>query len=223
MKILVVEDEKMIAQALRKGLEQERYVVDVANFGDEGLDLALAENYDLVILDVMLPQLDGFTVCQRLREAGKMMPVLMLTAKSQLHDKVTGLEYGADDYLTKPFAFEELLARIKALLRRPPQIKSEKLVVGSLTLEPTTFTVTREQQEINLSSKEFALLAFLMRHAGQIVTKEMLINQVWNYDADVLPNTVEVTLRHVRQKVDQAFPQLPALIHTVRGYGYKLS
>lgn len=222
MKILVVEDEKMIAQALKKGLEQEKYVVDLALTGTEGYDLAESENYDLLILDLMLPGLDGLTLCARLREEGKTTPVLMLTAKGQLSDKVTGLDSGADDYLTKPFAFEELLARVRALLRRPAQLESRVLQVGDLTLDAQTFEVTRAGQPVKLSNKEFALLAFLMRHAGQIVTKEVLISQVWDYESEVLPNTVEVTIRHLRQKLDLAFPDLPPIIKTVRGYGYRL-
>lgn len=222
MKILVVEDERMIANALKKGLEQEKFVVDLALTGTEGYDLADSEEYDLIILDVMLPGVDGFVICQRLREEGNSVPILMLTAKSQIPDKVHGLEFGADDYLTKPFAFEELIARVRALLRRPKEFQSENLKVGDLILEPHTFEVTRSRKKVALSSKEFALLAFLMRHVGQIVSKDMLISQVWDYESDVLPNTVEVTIRHLRQKIDQAFPDLPALIKTVRGYGYKL-
>lgn len=212
----------MIAQALKKGLEQEKYVVDLALTGTEGYDLAESENYDLLILDLMLPGLDGLTLCARLREEGKTTPVLMLTAKGQLSDKVTGLDSGADDYLTKPFAFEELLARVRALLRRPAQLESRVLQVGDLTLDAQTFEVTRAGQPVKLSNKEFALLAFLMRHAGQIVTKEVLISQVWDYESEVLPNTVEVTIRHLRQKLDLAFPDLPPIIKTVRGYGYRL-
>ena len=222
MKLLVVEDEKMIANSLKKGLEQESFVVDVALTGDEGYDLADSEQYDVIILDVMLPGMDGFTICQRLREAGNATPVLMLTAKSQVSDKVHGLGYGADDYLAKPFAFEELLARIRALLRRPKEMTAEVLVVGDITLNPQTFEVMRANKSVSLSSKEFALLSYLVRHAGQIVTKERLISQVWSYDSEVLPNTVEVTIRHLRQKIDQAFPDLPARIETVRGYGYRL-
>lgn len=222
MKILVVEDEKMIAKALKKGLEQEKFVVDLAFTGTDGYDLAESEEYDLIVLDVMLPGLDGFVICQRLREEGNSVPILMLTAKSQIPDKVHGLEFGADDYLTKPFAFEELVARIRALLRRPKGFQTETLQVRDLLLEPHTFEVSRTGKKISLSSKEFSLLSFLMRHVGQIVSKDMLISQVWDYESDVLPNTVEVTIRHLRQKIDQAFPDLPPLIKTVRGYGYKI-
>ncbi len=222
MKLLVVEDEVIIAKALKKGLEQEKYIVDVAHTGTEGFDLALSENYDAVILDILLPEMDGITVCKKLRSEKKMMPILLLTARDQIGDKVKGLDIGADDYLTKPFAFEELVARIKALLRRPALLSEEVLISGDLRLNTQTFAVDRARQTIPLSHKEFSLLEFMLRHPGQVITKDLLIAQVWDYDSDILPNTVEVTIRNLRKKIDIAFPNLKPLITTMRGYGYKL-
>jgi len=222
MKLLVVEDEVIIAKALKKGLEQEKYIVDVAHTGTEGFDLALSENYDAVILDILLPEMDGITVCKKLRSEKKMMPILLLTARDQIGDKVKGLDIGADDYLTKPFAFEELVARIKALLRRPALLSEEVLISGDLRLNTQTFAVDRARQTIPLSHKEFSLLEFMLRHPGQVITKDLLIAQVWDYDSDILPNTVEVTIRNLRKKIDIAFPNLKPLITTRRGYGYKL-
>jgi len=217
MRILVVEDEHRIATTLKKGLEQERYAVDLAFSGNEGYDLASSEEYDLIILDLMLPGLDGLTVCKNLRREKKQTPILMLTAKSQTEDKITGLDAGADDYLTKPFAFAELLARVRALSRRPKQGVTEKLEVGALCLNSQTFEVKRGDQRVMLSSREFSILEYLMRNANVIVSKEQIINHVWDYDADILPNTVEVNIRNLRQKLGK-----PELIQTVRGFGYKI-
>lgn len=222
MRILIVEDEQRIAQTLKKGLEQEKFAVDVVYSGTEGYDLAATEEFDVIVLDLMLPGMSGLEVCQKLRSTNIHTPILMLTAKSELGDKVTGLDIGADDYLTKPFAFEELLARIRALIRRPKETTLPVLEVDALTLNTKTFEVTREQKPIKLSNREYSLLEFLMRHAAQIITKEQIMNHVWNYDSDILPNTVEVTIRNLRQKIDAPFTALPKLIHTVRGFGYKL-
>lgn len=222
MRLLLVEDDHRIAQALKKGLEQERYVVDVAYEGATGFDLASTEEYSVIILDRMLPQMDGLTLCSELRKQGNHTPVLMLTAKTQITDRVEGLNSGADDYLTKPFAFEELLARIRALVRRPPQVQQETLTVADVTLDPTTFAVMRSGVPIQLSAKEFSLLAYLMRHPRVVRTKEQIISQVWEYDANILPNTVEVSIRNLRLKVEKPFPQLPPFITTVRGFGYKV-
>ncbi len=209
MKILIVEDEHKIANAMKQGLEQELYAVDVAYDGTTGFDLAVGEYYDLIILDRLLPGMDGLTICQELRKQKKHTPILLLTAKGQLMDKVEGLNAGADDYLTKPFAFAELLARIKALARRP------KDSLG-------TVLVKKNGKPISLSSKEFLLLEYLMRHPNKILSKEQIIRQVWNYDANILPNTVEVYIGYLRNKIDKPFTNKKPLIHTVRGFGYKL-
>lgn len=222
MRVLIIEDEQRIAKTLKKGLEQEKFAVDVIHSGTEGYDLAATEEFDVIVLDLMLPGMSGLEVCQKLRSANIHTPILMLTAKGELGDKVTGLDSGADDYLTKPFAFEELLARIRALIRRPKETTQPVLEVDALTLNPKTFEVTRAQQAIKLSNREYSLLEFFMRHAAQVITKEQIINHVWNYDADILPNTVEVTIRNLRQKIDAPFSALPKLIHTVRGFGYKI-
>lgn len=222
MRILVIEDEHKIAAAIKKGLEQERYAVDVAYSGTEGFDLASTEEYDVILLDLLLPGMDGITVCHQLRKKEIHTPVLMLTAKGQTDDKVTGLDSGADDYLTKPFSFEELLARIRALTRRPKQSVGTALVIEDLTLIPQEFQVKRENTPIALSGKEFSLLEYLMRHPGRIVSKEQIIAHVWDYDADVLPNTVEVYIKNLRNKIDAPFADRNPLIHTVRGFGYKI-
>lgn len=221
MKILIVEDEHLIATSLKKGLEQEHYTVDIAFDGIEGYDLAATGDYDIILLDLMLPGLDGLTICKKLREENNHTPILMLTAKSQLEDKIKGLNSGADDYLTKPFAFEELLARIRALSRRPQQSTSKVLTVGDLSIDTTNYQIKRGNKEIRLSSKEYSLLECLVRHAGQILNKDQLIQYVWSYESDILPNTVEVYIRNLRQKIDQPFKK--KLIQTIRGFGYKIS
>jgi len=214
MRILVVEDEHKIAEALRKGLTQERYAVDLAYTGTDGYDLATSEEYDLIILDLMLPGMDGVEVCSKLRKENIHTPILMLTAKNQLQDRVKGLDAGADDYLPKPFAFEELLARIRALLRRPAGAMGTKLKVGDWSMDMTTFEVKCKNKIVNLSSKEYSLLEYMLRHPGQVLSKEQLITHVWNYDADILPNTVEVYIKKLRNKM------IPVI--TIRGFGYKL-
>lgn len=220
MRILIVEDEHKIATTIKKGLEQESYAVDVAFDGTGGYDLASTEEYDLIILDRMLPEMDGIEICKKLRAAKNHVPVLMLTAKGQLHDRVEGLDAGADDYLLKPFAFEELLARIRALIRRPQQMLSTQYVVDDLTLDTKTHEVKRAEKSIRLSSKEFALLSYLMRHKGQILTKEQIMQHVWDYQADILPNTIEVYMGYLRNKIDKPFGK--TLLHTLRGFGYKI-
>jgi DNA-binding response OmpR family regulator len=221
MRILVVEDEQRIAQAIKTGLELEKYAVDVEHDGEDGYHAAEAGDYDLVILDVMMPGMDGISVCRQLRADNKHMPVLILTARSQTKDIVKGLEAGADDYLSKPFEFEELIARVKALLRRPKEQLSDILVVGDLTLDTQLKTVRRKDRDIQLSSKEYALLEYLMRHQGRVLSKDTLIEHVWDFDADILPNTVEVYITYLRQKIDRPFKQ--PLIHTIRGFGYKIT
>lgn len=222
MRILVVEDERKIANSIKKGLEQERYAVDVAYDGEKGFDLASAEDYDLIILDLMLPRMDGMKICQQLRETKKQVHILMLTAKGQVSDKVNGLNSGADDYLIKPFAFEELLARIRALIRRPKDVVSPVLKVGDLTMNTLNYEVKRGGARIQLSRKEYTLLEYLLRHPDQVVEKDRIIAHVWDYDADILPNTVEVYVGYLRNKIDKPFPGRPALIQTVRGFGYKI-
>jgi DNA-binding response OmpR family regulator len=222
MKILVVEDEHKIANSIKKGLELETYAVDVAYDGIEGFDLASGQSYDVIVLDLMLPGMDGVTLCKKLREQQIHTPVLMLTAKGQLEDKVEGLNSGGDDYLVKPFAFAELLARVKALGRRPHKSIGTVLKVAELTLDTNSYEVKRKGQSIPLSKKEFALLEFMMRHENKILTKDQIIESVWDYDADVLPNTVEVYIGYLRVKIDKAFKDLSPLIHTIRGFGYKV-
>lgn len=223
MRILVVEDEHKIANSIKKGLEQESYAVDVAHDGEYGFDLAATEDYDVIILDLMLPKVDGVKLCKKLRKEKNIhTPILMLTAKGQIDDKVKGLNAGADDYLVKPFAFAELLARIKALTRRPKQALDPVLKIEDLGLDTLTYEVKRRNRKITLSKKEFALLEYLLRHKGKILTKEQIINHVWNYDADVLPNTVEVYIGYLRNKIDKPFKDKLPLIKTVRGFGYKI-
>jgi DNA-binding response OmpR family regulator len=221
MKILIVEDEHLIATSIKKGLEQEHYTVDIAFDGIEGYDLASTGDYDIILLDLMLPSLDGLSICKKLRDEKNNTPILMLTAKSQLEDKIKGLNSGADDYLTKPFAFEELLARIRALSRRPQQTTGKVLTVGDLSLDTATYQIKRGSKELHLSSKEYSLLECLMRHTGQILNKDQLIQYVWSYESDILPNTIEVYIRNLRQKIDKPFKK--KLIQTIRGFGYKLS
>ena len=222
MRVLVVEDEQKIAYAIKKGLEQETYSVDLAFTGVEGYDLSSTEEYDVIILDLMLPEMSGMEVCSKLRLNKIQTPILMLTAKAELEDKVQGLNCGADDYLVKPFAFEELLARIRALLRRPAASLEAELRCGDLSLNPQTYLVKRNNVEINLSKREFSLLEYLMRNSGKTLSKNQIIAHVWNYDDDVLPNTVEQYVGYLRNKVDKPFPRKPTLIYTVRGWGYKL-
>jgi len=221
MKILVVEDNHHIAQSIKKGLEQERMVVDLAFDGVGGYDLAVDNSYDLIVLDLMLPGLNGLDLCSRLRQNKNHTPILILTARDRLDNKVEGLNCGADDYLTKPFAFEELLARIRALTRRPHTISETIISLEDLSLNLQTFAVKRAGREIKLTSKEFSLLEMLLRHPNQILTKDQITNHVWDYEADVLPNTVEVYIKNLRRKIDAPF-KFP-LIHTVRGFGYKIS
>jgi two-component system, OmpR family, response regulator len=222
MRILVVEDAHKIANSIKKGLEQEHYAVDVAYTGTDGYDLASSEDYDLIILDLMLPDMDGLEICKRLREKAIHTPVLILTAKGQLQDKITGLDSGADDYLTKPFSFEELLARIRALIRRPKEMISTVLTVRDLSLDTSSYEVKRGNNNIRLSSKEFSLLEYLMRNPEKILTKEQIMAHVWDYNSDVLPNTVEVYIKNLRGKIDVPFKETKPLIHTVRGFGYKI-
>lgn len=222
MRVLVVEDEHKIANSIKRGLELEAFAVDVCYDGAAGFDLASTEEYDVIVLDLMIPEMDGMTICKNLRVQKNHTPILMLTAKGSLDDRVSGLNSGADDYLVKPFAFQELLARIRALSRRPKNGVGSVLTHEDLSLNTLTFEVKRGEKIINLSKKEFSLLEFLMRHHKQVVTKDQIISNVWNYDADVLPNTVEVYVGYLRNKIDRAFKNKKSLIQTLRGFGYKL-
>lgn len=223
MRLLIVEDEYKIANSIKKGLEQEGYAVDVAYDGESGYDMASTEDYDLIILDVMLPKIDGIALCDKLRNDNNRKPILMLTAKSEVEDKVLGLNKGADDYLTKPFAFSELVARIKALLRRPKREIPKIIKINDLCVDITNFKVKRKNKVIKLTKKEFSLLEYLARNKGKILSKEQIIQHVWDYEADILPNTVEVYIGYLRNKIDKPFPDQPPLIHTIRGFGYKIS
>lgn len=222
MRILIIEDDHKIANAIKKGLEQESFAVDVSFEGKDGLGSALSFNYDLLIIDRMLPEVDGIKICEIIRKKNIHTPVLFLTAKDKIKDRVEGLNAGADDYLIKPFAFEELLARVRALLRRPQGQVNNVLRVSDLTLDTSSFEVSRNDRSLSLSSKEFALLEYLMRNPDRILTKENIIEHVWDFDADILPNTVEVYIGYLRNKIDKPFPKDKPLIQTMRGFGYKL-
>lgn len=222
MRIIVVEDDHKIASSVKKGLEMESYAVDVAYNGEDAYDLITTERYELAVLDLMLPRMDGVTLCNKLREEKNHIAILMLTAKGSVNDRVEGLNSGADDYLVKPFAFAELIARIKALTRRPRETLNPILTSGDLSLNTLTFEVKRAEQQIFLSRKEFALLEYLLRNKGKIVTKEQIIGSVWDYDDDILPNTVEVFIGYLRAKIDKPFKKGQPIISTVRGFGYKI-
>ena len=220
MRVLLIEDDTAIARSLKEGLEDEAYAVDVANDGSEGYRTAAADDYDVIILDIMLPEMNGYEVCRALRNDGNKTPILMLTARDTERDIVEGLDTGADDYLAKPFSFDVLLARIRALLRRPNEKLEEILQVGDLKLDPSSKKVTRASQEINLTAKEYGVLEYLMRNKGKVLSKEQIISHVWDFDADVLPNNVELFIMFLRRKIDKPFKL--KLIHTVSGFGYKL-
>jgi heavy metal response regulator len=220
MRILLVEDERKIANFIERGLKEERYVVDVAYDGGQGLYLAEINPYDLLILDIMLPVKDGLSVCKELRKKKIGVPILMLTSKGSVKDKVLGLDSGADDYLVKPFAFEELLARVGALLRRNQEDKAPLLKVEDLELDQLTHKVTRAGKEIPLTSKEYALLEYLMLNANQIITRTMISEHVWQEDFDSFTNVIDVYVNYLRNKIDKGFKT--PLIHTIRGSGYVL-
>src|SRR5574340_828740 len=207
MHILVVEDEQRLAYLLRRVLLEERHSVDVAHDGNTGLDLALSDTYDVIILDIMLPGIDGIEVCRQMRAERIMSPVLMLTARGSVEDRVTGLNVGADDYLVKPFAMEELLARINALLRRRDQRFEDnpRLTVGDLTLDLVSHEARRDGRVIELTAKEFALLEYLMRNQGRVLTRTQIVDTVWRYDMEALSNVVDIDIHYLRDKVDQGF------------------
>ena len=222
MHILVVEDERRLAQLLRRVLSEERHNVDIALDGSEGLDLSLSGTYDLIILDLMLPGVDGMELCRDLRKEQVDTPVLMLTARGAVEDRVAGLNAGADDYLIKPFAVDELLARVNALLRRRSRglEATQVLAVGDLTLDLVRHEAQRQGKTIELTPKEFALLEYLMRHPGQVLSRTQITDHVWRYDLESLSNVVDIYIHYVRDKIDRGFS--PPLIKTVRGVGYKI-
>lgn len=224
MRVLIVEDEEKIASAVKRGLELKGYAVDAVADADTGLSYATDPDYDIIILDRLLPgSFDGLEIARRARADGQQAPILILTARGSVNDRVEGLNSGADDYLVKPFSFSELVARMQALMRRPPISASTVMTYADLSLDPSKYQVKRGNIEIRLSSKEFSLLEYFMRHPEQVLTKDMIITHVWNGDAIVLPNTVEVYIGYLRAKIDRPFKNSPELIHTVRGFGYKLS
>jgi len=222
MRLLVVEDVEKLARALKRGLEKEGYAVDTLGDGRAAQTRLRSrhDEYDLVVLDVMLPGVDGFAICRDMRERGVTVPVLMLTARDTTGDKVTGLDSGADDYLVKPFDFEELLARVRTLLRRPRTALPATLTAGTLVLDPASHAVRRGDREIELTAKEFALLEYLMRHPGEVISRERLLDHVWDEEYDAFSNVIDVHLKNLRRKVD--VPGRPSLFQTVRGVGYCL-
>jgi two-component system OmpR family response regulator len=220
MRILVVEDEVKMAALIRRGLREEGMAVDVADRGEDALWMAGATDYDAIVLDVLLPGIDGFETCRRLREDSVWSPVLMLTARDSVEDRVSGLDGGADDYLTKPFSFAELLARLRALARRGPVERPVLLVVGDLRMDPATRQVWRGETEISLSAKEFSLLEVFMRRPGEVLSRFQLLEHAWDYDYENRSNVVEVYVRYLRGKVDRPFSR--DSIETVRGAGYRL-
>lgn len=220
MRILLVEDEVKMARALRRGLEQEGHTIDVSADGDDGLSKALEYDYDAVVLDVMLPRRDGFSICRELRASGRWSPVLMLTARDAVDDRIRGLDAGADDYLIKPFAFGELLARLRALVRRGPTERPPVISVGDVELDPAAHTVTRSGRAVDLSAREFALLEFLMRHPGEVLSRTRILEQVWDYSYSGFSNVVDVYVAYLRRKLERPFGR--PLIRTVRGVGYAL-
>jgi DNA-binding response OmpR family regulator len=220
MRILVIEDEKKVANFIKKGLEEEFYAVDVALDGKEGFELASAEEYDLIILDIMLPYMDGFTITKELRKKNILTPILLLTVKETIQDKVAGLDSGADDYLTKPFAFEELLARIRALLRRKEQIKATTLKIWNLILDLQSHKVTIDDKEIILTPKEYSILEYLMRNKNRVISRTKLVEHVYDYHFDTETNIIDVYINKLRTKIDLD-PNKP-LIQTIRGAGYMI-
>lgn len=221
MRILIIEDERKLARALKRAFEQERYAVDISFDSDDGLMMAEAQPYDAIIVDRMLPgNFNGIEIVKKLRKKNNTVPILLLTALGQTTDKTTGLDAGADDYLVKPFAIEELLARIRSLLRRTSSSASTSLSVGEITLDPTRLTVSHGDTPVTLTAKEFALLEYFLRNPNRILSKESIMSHVWDYDADILPNTVEAYVKHLRNKLDKPFGT--KYIETIRGFGYKL-
>ncbi|MGA2260908.1 MAG: response regulator transcription factor [Acidobacteriota bacterium] len=220
MRVLVVEDARPMAEALAKGLREQGYAVDVAGDGETAIQQAEINQYDAIVLDVMLPQRDGFAVCRALREQGLSVPVLMLTARDAVEDRVAGLDVGADDYLTKPFAFKELLARLRALMRRHSQLRPPRLKLADLELDTASQEVRRAGRLIRLTAKEYALLEYLLLHAGEVVSREGISEHVWDESFDPFSNLIEVYIQRLRKKIDEG--EQIRLIHTRRGAGYLL-
>lgn len=221
MRILLIEDEKNLAENLKIGLEDEKFAVDVLSNGREGYEQALTEEYDAIILDVMLPEMNGFEVCKKLRTEKIYSPILILTAKDAIEDKIIGLDSGADDYMIKPFSFEELLARIRSLVRRST-VKEPILHLDTLELNPATHIVKRKEKTIELTGKEYSLLEYFMHHPQQVLTREQITNHVWDYQQEVMSNVIEVLVKRLRAKIDRAFPYEKNLFTTIRGLGYKI-
>lgn len=220
MKILVVEDEKKVGAFIKKGLEEDSYSVELAHDGDKGEELAVAQNFDLIILDILMPKKDGLTLLKELRAKQISTPVLMITAKGSVDDKVKGLDSGADDYLVKPFAIAELLARVRSLLRRGPAEKSTSLVVGDLALDLVSHKARRGDKLIELTAKEYTLLEYFMRNANRVLSRTIISEHIWNYNFDTGTNIIDVYINHLRNKIDGGFDK--KLIHTVRGVGYMM-
>ncbi|MCX8116304.1 MAG: response regulator transcription factor [Desulfobacterota bacterium] len=221
MRILVIEDEVKVANFIKKGLEEERYAVDVALDGEAGLHLSEVNDYDLIVLDLMIPKIDGLEVLRRIRNRKNRVPILVVTAKDTAEDIVRGLDSGCDDYLTKPFEFKVFLARIRALLRRDRAEVEPVLKVADLTLSPVTHKVKRGDKEIELTAKEYALLEYFMRNPNKVLTRTMISEHVWDYHFDSMTNVIDVYVNYLRKKIDKGFE--PKLIHTIRGVGYILS
>jgi len=220
MRILVVEDEKKVAGFIKKGMEEETYAVDIAVDGEEGLAMAEINQYDLIILDLMLPKMDGLEVLDRCREKKINTPIILLTARDSVEDKVTGLNKGADDYLTKPFAFSELLARSRSLLRRGQGETKTILTLADLSLDMVSHKINRNGEEIELTGKEYSLLEYFMRNQGKVLTRTMIAEHVWDYNFDTFTNVIDVYINHLRKKIDKDHPK--KLLHTLRGVGYVL-
>jgi heavy metal response regulator len=221
MRILLIEDEKKVARFIKKGLEEEHYAVDAAYDGETGLYMTEINEYDLVVLDLMIPKIDGLEVLKRIRGNKNNVPILVLTAKDTVEDIVKGLDSGCDDYLTKPFEFKEFLARIRALLRREKAEKEPALKIADLTLSLVTHKVTRGEKEVELTSKEYALLEYFMRNPDKVLTRTLISEHVWDYHFDSMTNVIDVYVNYLRKKIDKGFE--PKLIHTIRGVGYTLS
>ena len=220
MRILVIEDERKVASFIKRGLEEEKYIVETAADGEEGLQLATAATFDAIVLDVMLPKKDGFEVLRSIREQGLATPVIMLTARGNTEDRVQGLDLGADDYLAKPFHFEELAARLRSILRRSSTEKSTKLQVGDLTLDLVTHFAYMDEKEIELTTKEYALLEYLMRNRDRILSRSMIMQAVWKHNFDPESNIIDVYIKRIRQKIDR--PERPQMIQSIRGVGYRM-
>lgn len=221
MRILLVEDERRLSNVIKKGLEEEGFAVDVSYDGEEGEFMAESESYDLIILDVMLPKIDGIIVCKKIRKKGHKTPILMLTAKSTIEDKVLGLDSGADDYITKPFSFIEFRSRVRALIRRTRENSTPTLSITDLVVNPLKHFVERNGRKISLTPKEFAILEFLLHHKDEVVSRTMITEHVWDYNFDGMSNVVDVFLANLRRKIDKNTTK--KLIHTVHGVGYKIS